>query len=216
MKNTQIKKSFVLGVLFVLPLVAYLFFASGVNNFGTLPVLKEAVAELPKNKAGVVLENKITVLGFLGSHLEQRQVNMFNLNQKIYKRFSEFKDFQFVMVLPEGTETQVATVMNTLATIGDVKGWSFVYLSEEALTAYYKTLGSPYPLDKALGLDYVFIVDKSLALRGRNGQDGAKVQYGYDATKVSELTNSMIDDVKIILAAYRMALEKNNKYKEPS
>ncbi|EEG42655.1 hypothetical protein Flav3CDRAFT_0166, partial [Flavobacteria bacterium MS024-3C] len=31
MKTAQVKKTFVLGVLFVLPLVAYLFFASGVN-----------------------------------------------------------------------------------------------------------------------------------------------------------------------------------------
>ena len=28
------KKTFVLVVLFILPIVAYLFFASGINNFG--------------------------------------------------------------------------------------------------------------------------------------------------------------------------------------
>jgi hypothetical protein len=40
------KKIVVLVVLFILPLVAYLFFASGVNNFGRLPVLKEKVGQL--------------------------------------------------------------------------------------------------------------------------------------------------------------------------
>ena len=38
--------------------------------------------------------------------------------------------------------------------------------------------------------------------------------YGYNATEVSLLTNTMIDDVKILLAEYRMALKKNNQYKD--
>ena len=44
------KKAFVLIVLFVLPIVAYLFFASGVNNFGKLPVLTENVNEIDFSK----------------------------------------------------------------------------------------------------------------------------------------------------------------------
>ena len=40
------KKYLVLIVLFVLPLVAYLFFASGINNFAKLPVLTENIEEL--------------------------------------------------------------------------------------------------------------------------------------------------------------------------
>ena len=106
MKTAQVKKTFVLGVLFVLPLVAYLFFASGVNNFGRLPIMTEVVEELPENKAGVFLASKISIVGYLGSDLSQRQVNMFNLNQKISKRFSEFTDFQMLMVLPDGTQVK--------------------------------------------------------------------------------------------------------------
>ena len=40
------KKAFVLIILFVFPIVAYLFFASGVHNFGKLPVLTENVKDV--------------------------------------------------------------------------------------------------------------------------------------------------------------------------
>lgn len=60
----SMKKTFVLVVLFVLPIVAYLFFASGVNNFGRLPVLTSGVSELPQNEDGIMLQDHITVLGF--------------------------------------------------------------------------------------------------------------------------------------------------------
>ncbi len=214
MENKQFKKSFVLGVLFILPLVAYLFFASGVNNFGSLPLLTESVSELPDNEAGLRFENHISILGFLGDDLSDRQVNMFNLNQKIYKRFSDFNDFQFVMVLPEGTQGQVEAVMNDLAAIGDVSGWNFIYASKADIDTLFSSLQSNARLDANYGTDLVFIIDKSKSLRGRDGSDGEEVIFGYDATAVSDLTNTMIDDVKIILAEYRMALKKNNVYKQ--
>lgn len=34
---------------------------------------------------------------------------------------------------------------------------------------------------------------------------------GYDATSVADLNNKMIDDVKVILAEYRLALKKYDK-----
>ena len=140
MKTAQVKKTFVLGVLFVLPLVAYLFFASGVNNFGRLPIMTSAVEELPENEAAVVLANKISIVGYLGSDLSQRQVNMFNLNQKIYKRFSEFKDFQMLMVLPKGAEDQLAKVMQELSAIGEVEAWRFIFLTTEQIQTHFESL----------------------------------------------------------------------------
>lgn len=89
--------------------------------------MTEAVEELPENESAVVLANKISIIGYLGSDLSQRQVNMFNLNQKIYKRFSEFKDFQMLMVLPKGAEDQLAKVMQELSAIGEVKAWRFIF-----------------------------------------------------------------------------------------
>ena len=155
MKTAQVKKTFVLGVLFVLPLVAYLFFASGVNNFGRLPIMTEVVEELPENKADVFLASKISIVGYLGSDLSQRQVNMFNLNQKISKRFSEFTDFQMLMVLPDGTQEQLAEVMRELAAIGEVGAWRFVFLTPEQIQAQFESLQVPERLDVSLGTDQV-------------------------------------------------------------
>lgn len=214
MKTAQVKKTFVLGVLFVLPLVAYLFFASGVNNFGRLPIMTSAVEELPENEAAVVLANKISIVGYLGSDLSQRQVNMFNLNQKIYKRFSEFKDFQMLMVLPKGAEDQLAKVMQELSAIGEVEAWRFIFLTTEQIQTHFESLQVPERLDATFGTDQVYIIDKALQLRGRKANEQDKALYGYNATEVSLLTKTMIDDVKILLAEYRMALKKNNQYKD--
>ena len=70
MKKEAFKKFLVLGILFIFPLVIYLFFASGINNFARLPVLTEEVDEI---KSWVTLEDRshqlegmISVVGFLG------------------------------------------------------------------------------------------------------------------------------------------------------
>ena len=107
------KKYLVLTILFVLPLVAYLFFASGVNNFAKLPVLKEDVLNVSAF-SDVELNKKISVLFFLGNNINQRQGDALNLNQKIYKRFYEFEDFQFVVICPKGTEQLANNLKNKL------------------------------------------------------------------------------------------------------
>ncbi|MEO1486667.1 MAG: hypothetical protein AAFU57_13025, partial [Bacteroidota bacterium] len=118
------KKTFVLVVLFVFPLVAYLFFASGVNNFGKLPVLTESVPELQNQKGEPQLEGKITILGFLGNEVGKKKGNAFNLNQKIYKRFSDFNDFQLLMVVPKGHEVEVNALKDELGTLSDTEKWN--------------------------------------------------------------------------------------------
>ena len=50
MKKKDLYKKLVLGLLFVFPLLVYLFFASGKNNFAKLPSLSEGVAELSMSK----------------------------------------------------------------------------------------------------------------------------------------------------------------------
>ena len=97
------KKYIVLTILFVLPLVAYLFFASGVNNFAKLPVLKENVFSI-SDYSKVDFNQKISILFFLGSNIQDRQGDALNMNQKIYKRFYDFEDFQFVVICPLESE----------------------------------------------------------------------------------------------------------------
>ena len=73
------KKFLVLGVLFILPIVAYLFFASGIHNFAKLPILEEDIPELQLT-TNVHLEDKITVFGFLGTTIEREGGDLFNHN----------------------------------------------------------------------------------------------------------------------------------------
>ena len=204
------KKAFVLVVLFVLPLVAYLFFASGVNNFGKLPVLGSSLDDLEVFDTDVRLEGHITILGFLGNRAELRKANAFNLNQKIYKRFYEFNDFQMVMLVPYGKETIVEAIKKELNQLTDASRWKFVFAKEEDIRQYYNTLNIPLALEDDYGSSYVFIIDKAKKLRGRDDDEDDGIKYGFDATSVAELNNKMVDDVKIILAEYRLALKKNN------
>lgn len=203
------KKTFVLVILFIFPLVAYLFFASGVNKFGRLPILTEQIAELPV-ASNVSLQDKITILGFLGRNLGERKGNAFNLNQKIYKRFHEFKDFQMVMVVPEGTQVKVNELKTGLGKLSPISKWRFVFASETEIRSMFSSLGTNISLDTTLGCSEVFIIDKNRNLRGRDDDEDEGIKYGFNTASVAELNNKMEDDVKIILAEYRLALKKNN------
>lgn len=96
------KKTLVLITLFVLPIVAYLFFLSGTYNFGKLPTLTEKVTDVAYLGGPEAFKGQITILGFLGSDIANQKAGTFNLNEKIYKRFYEFNDLQFVMLSPNG------------------------------------------------------------------------------------------------------------------
>lgn len=208
------KKTFVLVILFVFPIVVYLFFASGVTNFGKLPVLTESISDVSYMNDTISLKNKITILGFLGKDIEQKKGNAFNLNQKIYKRFSEFTDFQFVMVVPKGVENEVAELKSELGTLADAHKWNFVYGDDRQIERFFDALKTDVTLNTNLATPYVFIIDKDLSLRGRKLDDGEGNKFGFNAASVGELNNQMVDDVKIILAEYRMALKKNNAARE--
>lgn len=209
-----VKKKFVLIILFVFPLVAYLFFASGVTNFGRLPILKENIKELDVPGSSEQLQGKITILGFLGSDLEVKKANAFNLNQKIYKRFYEFNDFQMLMLLPKGTEAKAEELQKELAGLADIKNWKFVFAEADEIHAVFNSLETGYSLDENLATPYVFIIDKERNLRGRDDDEDQGLKYGFDATSVSDLNNKMEDDVKVILAEYRLALKKRNRIAE--
>ncbi|WP_097046645.1 hypothetical protein [Flagellimonas pacifica] len=206
------KKAFVLVVLFIFPLVAYLFFASGVNNFGRLPVLTENISNLERFDTNVSLDGKITILGFLGNEVEFKKGNAFNLNQKIYKRFGKFKDFQIVMIVPKGNgnKEKVTSLKAELGTLSDIEKWYFVFVEDSEVKSFFQQLKTDKALDENLGTPYVFIIDKDLNLRGRTDDEDEGMKYGFNSTSVADLNNKMEDDVKIILAEYRLALKKNN------
>lgn len=204
------KKVLVLVVLFILPLVAYLFFASGVNNFGRLPILTEKVTDVSSLSSEHTFKDKITILGFLGSDIDYVKGNAFNLNQKIYKRFYEFNDFQMIMIIPYGAEEKIENLKEELGQLADTKKWNFVFAESSQIETLFKGLKTNLSLDKNLGNPNVFIIDKDNNLRGRDDDEDEEVKYGFNTISVADLNNKMEDDVKVILAEYRLALKKNN------
>ncbi len=215
------KKNVVLFVLFILPIVAYLFFASGVNGFIKLPILTTQVPELKQGKTiegnEVRLEGKITILGFPGQDVESRKGNFFNHNQKIFKKYREFKDFQVVFLVPFGSEKQVKTMLERLASLDKdpnySSNWYFVMADESAIQECYNNLKLQEKVLTTQGTTKVFIIDKERNVRGRKGQvdkEDNEYREGYNTSLVSELHNELNDDVKIVLAEYRLALKKNS------
>lgn len=214
------KKSIVLFVLFALPIVCYLFFASGVNSFAKLPIVTPNIKELSdwESLSGekVKLAEKITILGFPGTDILYNKGNAFNLNQKIYNKNMKFKDFQVVMLAPEGSQAQAKELLAELGRITDVKGWHFVFAPKEQIQEYYDSFKLMGKLDEKAGTSNVFIIDKDKNLRGRKGANKKgeeEYKEGYNTFSAADLHNEMGDDVKVILAEYRLALKKNNKRK---
>ena len=219
--SKSFKKYFVLSVLFIFPIVIYLFFASGKNNFALLPVLTTEVDDVKHwvtfSKEPIQFEDKITVLGFWGEDLSSKKGDALNLNQKIYKRFYQFKDFQFVMVLNKGQQNQVQELKQELKSgVGtDLIKWRFIFGSDDQIISLFKSLKTPLKLTDKNSLPYVFIIDKQRNLRGRDDDEDMGTLFGFNAESVAEINNKMVDDVKVILAEYRRAWKKYNKTTSP-
>ena len=217
--NNQLKKYLVLGILFIFPIVVYLFFASGINNFAKLPILQKNIAEIAEwqtlSGKNVQLENNISIIGFWGDDLDYRKLDAFNLNQKIYKRFYKFKDLQFIMVVLNDNQDKLLKIIDELkkGSSEDMSKWKFILGDETKIHGLFSSFGSDIELNNKLSTPFVFIVDKDKNLRGRDDDNSMGTLYGYNSSSVAELTKKMTDDIKVILAEYRLALKKNNKYK---
>ena len=79
-----------------------------------LPVVTNTVIDVAAFSSEKFKDN-ITIVGFLGLDVSQQKGNALNLNQKIYKRFQEFEDFQFLMVQPKGTEESCQQLVDELS-----------------------------------------------------------------------------------------------------
>jgi hypothetical protein len=206
------KKFLVLGILFILPITVYIFFALGNPNFSKLPVLTQDVSELHDfrtlDNASISLKNHITVLGFFGSNLMKNKGNAFNLAHKIYKKNHEFQDFQLVILLPEGTQNTAKELKEKLSEIANTENWIFAFGTPKAIQRVFLSLQTNHILDANLSTSYVFIIDKDGSLRGRDDDEDQGILFGFNASEVAEINNKMSDDIKVVLAEYRLALKK--------
>ena len=214
------KKFWILFILFILPLAFYILLLTGTNNFAKLPTVTENIEDIKafktKDSVTVSLQGKITILCFLGDNLQAVKSNALNLHEKIYKRFYKFRDFQFVIVLPNGTQKQAVTLNKELGVITNMQKWNFVFGNHEAISNLFISLKTPYSLNSNAYSPYAFIIDKEMNLRGRvdNEKSVEGALFGYHSETVAPIHNEMVDDVKVLIAEYRLALKKNKIKRE--
>ena len=110
------KKRVVLFLLFIFPLICFLILSTGENNFKKLPILKENIS----NTEALSLDNKVSVICFLGNNVKTLESSIFNLNEKIYKKFLDYNDFQIIAVYPSKNENEVKDQR-------DLRSWHFVW-----------------------------------------------------------------------------------------
>jgi hypothetical protein len=206
------KKFIVLFTLFIVPIVAYLFFASGVNGFTHLPILTPKVRDFGNwnslDGEKVSLDKKITILGFGGNDILKNRGNLFNLQQKVYLRYHEFTDLQFVYVCPVGTEEEAKSILTAMQATTDMSRWKFIFATPEQILAFHNGLKIEGILDADYGTPDIYIIDKERNLRGR--KDKKEYKEGYNTFHPAELSNEMLDDFKVVLYEYRAALKKNH------
>ncbi len=211
----NLKKYLILGFLFFFPIFVYVFLSTGINNFAKLPVLTENVMDIENiegNSSNISFKNKISVVAFWGGDVNNKKSEALNLNQKIYKRFYEFQDFQFVLLHDKNDNQAIKDLKSDLVSgVGtDLKNWNFIPTTQSNIKMIFDSFKTNIELDNSFSTPYVFIVDRNLSLRGRDDDEDIGMLFGFNSQSVAEINNKMVDDVKIILAEYRLALKKND------
>jgi len=95
-----------------------------------------------------------------------------------------------------------------LGQITDTSRYKVLYLDESDSIKLFDALETNGELSSGSS-PLVYIIDKNGSLRGRTDDEDEGILYGYDIRSVAVLNNKMEDDVKVLLAEYRLALKKN-------
>ncbi|MFY0602578.1 MAG: hypothetical protein JXQ93_01410 [Flavobacteriaceae bacterium] len=209
------KKTGVLFALFIFPLAFFLLLSTGINNFTKLPVVTSEVTDVSMidTTNTIQFKGKISIVCFLGYDVDSIKGSFFNLNQKIYKPFYGFKDFQMVAIYPKESQLVVDKLKADLGDFTNMVKWNFVAANDADIDSLYQSFKTGFELDPMKYSSRAFIIDKDLNLRGRNDDEDYEngMLFGYNMQSVAELNNKMKDDVKVVLAEYRLALKKNKR-----
>lgn len=209
--SNQIKKIVILFSTFIVPLLFFLFLASGKVNFNKLPTITEKVSNL---KGELPFRNKVSVVSILGeSPSVETYQNILNLYQVIYKSTEKYKSFQVVTIVPESGKETIDALKAELAKVGgvDLEKWTYIVLPEEKINSLILSFGIPaIKYDAALGLENVFIIDEDMKLRGRTDDEDSEsgLMYSYDTGSVSVLKNKLREDLKVVFYESKFAVKE--------
>jgi len=210
------KKRIVLFLLFIFLLICFLILSTGENNFTKLAVVSENVIDISdmNNAASVELSDHISVVTFLGNNPSELEAGLLNINEKVYKKFIDYKQFQFVSIYPEGKGEEVEIIKDKLAAFTDLKHWKFIELKENEIQTLYNSFQTTKELQNS-SIPEAYLIDKTLNLRGRiNDEDTVDgMLFGYNLNSISELNGKMKDDISVLFYEYYAAFKVKNKNK---
>lgn len=169
--------------------------------------------EIDATKSTQLKEN-VTIVCFLGNDVNTNRSGLFNLNEKIYKKFIEYKQFQILAIYPNGKEKEVENLKQEIGAFTDMQKWVFMASSKEEIETFYASFSYDKPLVD-LASSNAFLIDKKVNLRGRlNDEDskGGKL-IGYNMNSVSVLNGKLKDDLKVLYYEYYAAFKERNENK---
>lgn len=218
-KTSRVAIVTVLLTLFALPIIAYLFFLNGEHHFKTLPIVTSDVKELNEfqliSGSATQLKDSVTLVTFLGNQPYDRLGYVSNLNEKIYKKFHQFDNFQMISIVSQNGTGDVQEIIEQMQETTDLKDWHFLTASDQQIKDFFSSFKTNFALNNDLSSNLVYIVDKDLNLRGRLEDEKTMggVVYGYDTETAAGLNQRMVDDMRVFLAEYRFAFKKNRDQK---
>ena len=223
MRKKSLKKTIILSVLFFLPVLFLLFLYPSKHNYNPLDVVEQNIVNVlnfkSESSSNINLKDNITVLGFFGKNTMEQATTASNLKELIYEKFKGFKRFQVLILVPEGSQEQVAELRKELLKYDELKYWHFAYGNPQEISKVFNSLkANSASLNINYASSHVFIIDKELNQRGRidNRTDDEieldKTIYGlssYNCIKVAELKNIMSEDMRILFTEYRQKRKGN-------
>ena len=216
MDYKKVSRYVVLGILFFLPVTFLLFLYPATHNYTPLDIVNTSVLDLDtftsNTEEKIVLEDYITVLGFLGKNPIDNNIAALNLKELVYDNFTGFKKFQIVILMPKGTEAAVEQLKAEIGSYEGLRFWHFVFGEPTDIQRVFFSLKSKTSLNEDLSSNDVFLVDKDLNQRGRlDDRTDSQLEkkkpiyglYAYNCIEVAEIKNKMSDDLRILFTEYR-------------
>ena len=195
------------------PFTGFLILSTGKTNFSKLPIITENILDVSTVDATKTLKGHITIVCFIGNNIENSKGKggFFNLNEKVYKKFIEYKKFQIIAIYPEGKEEDAKKLKNEIGAFTDMVKWKFISGSNQAITNLYESFKTNDSLNN-MYTSKAFLVDKNGDLRGRNTDEDYLngMLYGYNMKSVSELNAKLKDDILVLFYEYYAAFKEKN------
>ena len=216
------RKWFILGILFLLPVIFLLFLYPSTHNYNTLDIVNENIVEIDSlnflDNNQTTLKNNITILNFLGDNPIDNITSALNLKELVYDKFKGFKKFQIVSISSGDSSNFLYEVKKELLKSDELNYWYFATVDNVSLQKIYFSLRAESKLDSSNYTSQVFIIDKQKNQRGRiddrNEDQVIKSLdliglYSYNSIKVSEIKSKMNDDIRILFTEYRQKRKGN-------